>query len=73
VELKMTGPEQGFIVSTALLQTRSASGSVVVAFTAGRTYLEKATISVVLRDQDEAGDHAYEIRLKDSVDENKVR
>jgi hypothetical protein len=73
VELKMIEGEKSLIVSAGLRETRSSSGSVVVTFTASRTYLEKTTLSVVLRDPREAGDHTYELRMKDFVNLEKVR
>ena len=73
VELKMTEGEKSLVVSAGLRETRSSSGSVVVTFTASRAYLEKTTLSVVLRDPREAGDHTYELRMKDFVDLEKVR
>jgi hypothetical protein len=73
VELKITEGEKSLVVSAGLRETRSSSGSVVVTFTASRAYLEKTTLSVVLRDPREAGDHTYELRMKDFVDLEKVR
>ena len=73
VELNMTEGEKSLVVSAGLRETRSSSGSVVVAFTASRAYLEKTTLSVVMRDPREAGDHTYELRMKDFVDLEKVR
>jgi len=73
VELKMTEGEKSFVFSAALRETRSSSGSVVVTFTASRAYLEKTTLSVVMRDPREAGDHTYELGMKDFVDLEKVR
>ena len=73
VELKMTEGEKSLVVSAGLRETRSSSGSVVVTFTASRAYLEKTTLSVVLRDPREAGDHTYELRMKDFVDLEKIR
>ena len=73
VELKMIEGDKSFVVSAGLRETRSSSGSVVVTFTVGRAYLEKTTLSVVLRDPDEAGDHTYELRMKDFGDLEKVR
>lgn len=73
VELKMTEGEKSLVVSAGLRETRSSSGSVVVALTASRAYLEKTTLSVVQRGPREAGDHTYELRMKDFVDLEKVR
>jgi len=38
-----------------------------------RAYFEKITLSVVLHSPGEAGDHTYELRMKDFVDLEKVR
>lgn len=73
VELKMTEREESLVVSTGLRETRSSSGSVVVSITVSRAYLERTTLSVVLRDPREAGDHTYELKMKDFVDLDKVR
>ena len=73
VELNMTEGEKSLVVSAGLRETRSSSGIVVVTFTASRAYLEKTTLSVVLRDPREAGDHTYELRMKDFVDLEKIR
>jgi hypothetical protein len=73
VELVMAEGEKSLVVSAVLRETLSSSGSVVVAFTASRAYLEKTTLSVVMRDPREAGDHTYELRMKDFVDLEKVR
>jgi hypothetical protein len=73
VELKMSEGEKSFVFSAALRETRSSSGSVVVTFTASRAYFEKITLSVVMHSPREAGDHIYELRMKDLVDLEKVR
>lgn len=73
VELTMTEGEKSLVVSAVLRETRSSSGSILVTFTASRAYLEKTTLSVVMRDPREAGDHTYELRMKDFVDLEKVR
>jgi hypothetical protein len=61
------------VVSAVLRETRSSSGSVVVTLTVGRAYLEKTTLSVVMHSPREAGDHTYELTMKDFVDLEKVR
>jgi hypothetical protein len=73
VELKMTEGEKSLVISAPLRETRSSSGSIIVTLTAGRAHLEKTTLSVVMRDPREAGDHTYELRMKDFVDLEKVR
>ena len=73
VELRMTEGEKSFVFSAALRETRSSSVSLVVTFTAGRAYFEKVTLSVVMHSAREAGDHTYELRMKDFVDLEKVR
>ena len=73
VELKMTEGEKSHVVSTALRETRSSSGSVVVSLTLGRAYLEKTVLSVVLRDPGEAGDHTFELKMKDFVKLEKAQ
>jgi hypothetical protein len=73
VELKMTQGEKSLVVSAALRETRTSSGSILVTLTAGRAHLERTTLSVVMRDPQEAGDHTYELRMKDFVDLEKVR
>ena len=73
VELKMTEGEKSLVISASLLATRSSSGSILVTLTASRTWLEKTTLSVVMRDPREAGDHTYELRMKDFVDLERVR
>jgi hypothetical protein len=73
VELKMTGGEKSFVFSAGVRETRSSSGSVVVTLTASRAYLAKTTLSVVMRDPREAGDHTYELRMKAFVDLEKLR
>ena len=73
VELKMTEGDKSFVFSAALRETRSSSGNVVVTFTASRAYFEKITLSVVMHSPREAGDHTYELRMKDFVDLEKVR
>ena len=73
VKLKMTEGEKSLVVSAALRETRSSSGSVVVTFTASRAYFERITLSVVLHSPGEAGDHTYELWMKDFVDLEKVR
>jgi hypothetical protein len=73
VELKMAEGEKSFVFSAALRETQSSSGSIIVTFTASRAYFEKITLSVVLHSPREAGDHTYELRMKDFVDLEKVR
>ncbi len=73
VELKMIGGEKSFVFSTALRETRSSSGSILVTFTASRAYFEKITLSLVMHSPREAGDHTYELRMKDFVDLEKIR
>lgn len=73
VELKMAEGEKSLVVSAALRETRSSSGSIMVTFTASRAYFGKITLSVVLHSPREAGDHTYELRMKDFVDLEKVR
>jgi hypothetical protein len=73
VELQMTGGEKSTVVFTELRETRSSSGSVVVTLTVGRAYLEKTILSVVMHGPREAGDHTYELRMKDFVDLEKAR
>ena len=73
VELKMTEGDKSFVFSATLRETRSSSGNVVVTFTASRAYFEKITLSVVMHSPREAGDHTYELRMKDFVDLEKVR
>ena len=73
VELNMTEGEKSLVVSAGLRETRSSSGSVVVSLTVSRAHLEKTTLSVAMRDPAEAGDHTYELRMKDFVDLEKVR
>jgi hypothetical protein len=73
VELIMTDGAKSLVLSATLRETRSSSGSVVVTFSASRAYFEQITLSVVMRDAREAGDHTYELRMKDLVDLEKVR
>jgi hypothetical protein len=73
VELKMTEGEKSFVFSAALREKRSSSGSIIVTFTASRAYFETITLSVVMHSPREAGDHTYELRMKDFVDLGKVR
>ncbi|MCD6050766.1 MAG: hypothetical protein K0Q55_2169 [Verrucomicrobia bacterium] len=73
VELNITAGEKSVVVSAGLRETRSSSGSVVVSLTVSRAHLEKTILSVVMRDPDEAGDHTYELKMKDFVDLEKVR
>jgi hypothetical protein len=73
VELKMTEGEKSLMISATLRETRTSSGSILVTLTASRTYLEKTILSVVMRDPREAGDHTYDLRMKDFVDLEKVR
>jgi hypothetical protein len=73
VELSMTEGEKSVVVFAQLRETRSTSGSVVVSFTAGRAYLEKTTLSVVMHSPGEAGDHTYKLRMKDFVELEKGR
>lgn len=68
VELKMTEGEKSLVLSTALRETRTASGSVIVTFTASRAYFEKIALSVVMHSPGEAGDHTYQLRMMDFVD-----
>ena len=72
VELKMTG-EKAFVISAALREKRSSSGSIIVTLTASRAYHEQTTLSVVMHSPREAGDHTYELRMKEFVDLDKVR
>jgi hypothetical protein len=73
VELSMTEGEKSVVVFAALREKRSISGSVVVTFTTGRAYLEKTTLSVVMHSPGEAGDHTFQLRMKEFVDLEKVR
>jgi hypothetical protein len=73
VELKMTEGQKSLVVSTALRETRSSSGNIMVTFTAGRAYVEKTTLSVVMHSPREAGDHTYELPMKDYVELEGVR
>ena len=73
VELKMIEGEKSLVISAALRETRSSSGSVIVTFMASRAYLEEITLSLVMHSSGEAGDHTYELRMKDFVDLEKVR
>jgi len=73
VELTVTEGEKSFVFSTALRETRSSSGNIVVTFTASRAWFEKVTLSVVQRSPREAGDHTCELRIKDFADLGKVR
>ena len=73
VELNMGEGKKAFVVSATLRETRSSSGSILVTLTASRAYFEKITLSVVMHSPREAGDHTYELRMKDFVDLEKVR
>jgi hypothetical protein len=73
VELMMTEGEKSVVISATLRETRSSSGSVLVTFTASRTHVEKTTLSIVMRSPREAGDHTYELKMKDFVDLENVR
>src|SRR5437016_7570914 len=73
VELKMTEGEKSLVISAALRETRTSSGSILVTFTASRAYFEKITLSVVMHSPREAGDHTCELRMKDFVDLENVR
>jgi len=64
----MTEGEKSLVLSTALRETRTASGSVIVTFTASRAYFEKIALSVVMHSPGEAGDHTYQLRMMDFVD-----
>jgi hypothetical protein len=72
VELKMTEGDKSFVFSTSLRETRSSSGNIIVTFTASRAWFEKITLSVVMHSPREAGDHTYELRMKDFVDLEKL-
>jgi hypothetical protein len=72
VELSLSEGEKSVVVFAELRERRTSSGNVVVSLTVGRTYLEKASLSVVMRDPKEAGDHTFELRMKDFVNPAKV-
>jgi len=64
---------KSLVISAALREKRSSSGSIIVTLTASRAYLEQTTLSVVMHSPREAGDHTYELRMKEFVDLDKVR
>jgi hypothetical protein len=73
VELNVTEGEKSLIFFGGLRETRTNSGGVIVTFSAGRAFLEKSALSIVVRDPREAGDHTFELRMKDFLDNERVR
>jgi hypothetical protein len=73
VELTMTEGEKSTIFFGRLQESRTESGSVVVKFSAGRAWLDKTTLSIVMRDPREAGDHTFQLSMKDFVVSERVR
>ena len=72
VELEIREGEKLLVGYAALREKRSNSGSVVVSFMANRDYLDKITLVVVVGSGQLSGG-AYELRVKDFVELEKVR
>ena len=60
--------DKSLVVFTTLRETRSKTGNVVVSLTVSRAHLEKTILSIVMHSPAEAGDHTYQLKMKDHVD-----
>ena len=72
VELRIMEGERLLLGYAAMRETRASSGSIVVGFMTDRAYLEKITLWVVVGSGELSGG-AYELRVKDFVEPEKVR
>jgi hypothetical protein len=72
VELTIKDGEKLLLGDVVLREKRSSSGSVVVSFWANRAYLDKVALIVIVGSGQLSGG-AYELRVKDFVELEKIR
>jgi hypothetical protein len=73
VELSVREGKDSLVLSTSLRATRTEAGSRLVTLTVGRAFLEGVTLSLVMHSPAEAGDHTYELRMKEFAEAEEGR